>query len=329
MSKKGRRGAFTLVELLVVIAIIGVLVALLLPAVQAARESSRRTTCNNNLKQLGLAFQNHHDAFGFFPSGGWGWRWIIDPDLPTGKGQPGGWVGVVLPYIEQGNVLARGSGSNSAAKQTELTLVVQTPLNVFNCASRRPARPYMHLTPPRPYFNINQPQQAGRSDYAANAGSEGFGTTVAISTRYWDDGPTTAAGVDTYAWWGLNHNGVVYQRSQVRIAEVTDGTSSTYLAGEKSMNVDDYRSGRESGDDQNMYIGFDEDTLRWANAVVAQPGQDRKGATVATRGFGSAHPSGLNMAFCDGSVRMLQYTVDRSIHRALAGKGDGLAVNLE
>jgi prepilin-type N-terminal cleavage/methylation domain-containing protein len=95
-----RRG-FTLVELLVVIAIIGILVALLLPAVQAAREAARRTACKNHVRQLALASLVHEDAVGIFPSGGWGWNWVGDNDRGTGADQPGGWVFSLLPFIEE------------------------------------------------------------------------------------------------------------------------------------------------------------------------------------------------------------------------------------
>src|SRR3954453_2916900 len=94
---------FTLVELLVVIAIIGILVALLLPAIQAAREAARRTQCKNHLKQIAVACLNYESSQKAFPAGGWGFRWMGDPDRGMGRGQPGGWIFQVCSYLEEGD----------------------------------------------------------------------------------------------------------------------------------------------------------------------------------------------------------------------------------
>ena len=133
---RGRRG-FTLVEMLVVIAIIGVLVALLLPAVQMARESARRTQCQNNLKQIGIAFHTHHDSQGFLPSGGWGWFWVGDPDAGYGPKQPGGWVYNILPFIEQDSVHSLGTGETGRRRKPPSAKFSQTPLKSLNCPTRR------------------------------------------------------------------------------------------------------------------------------------------------------------------------------------------------
>jgi prepilin-type N-terminal cleavage/methylation domain-containing protein len=104
-----RKRAFTLVELLVVITIIGILIALLLPAVQAAREAARRMQCSNQIKQLSLGCINHESAHGFYPTGGWGFAWIGDPDSGFDDKQPGGWIYNLLPYIEQQAMRDKGS----------------------------------------------------------------------------------------------------------------------------------------------------------------------------------------------------------------------------
>ncbi len=165
---------FTLVELLVVIAIIGVLIALLLPAVQAARESARRTECVSHLKQLALATIMHHDQRKLFPSGGWGWRWTGDPDRGHGKSQPGGWAYQILPYIEQQATYDLGGGPNLAQKKKGSAQRISTPLSIFHCPTRRRAIAYPNVggswVSPPPLVSDPAPVVA-RSDYAANAGT--------------------------------------------------------------------------------------------------------------------------------------------------------------
>ena len=147
--------AFTLVELLVVIAIIGVLVGLLLPAVQAARESARCAQCQNHLKQLGLAVNNHAGVHGYMPTGGWGGGWVGDPDRGFGRQQPGGWVYSVLPFAEQQQLYDQGNGLPNADKRTALAkrdAVAGRPLQLPVAAPGQslPQRPQFHAAQWRP-----------------------------------------------------------------------------------------------------------------------------------------------------------------------------------
>ena len=142
VTRRIARPAFTLVELLVVIAIIGVLVALLLPAVQSAREAARRLQCKSHLKQLALGSLVHHDRQQFFPSGGWGRRWVCDPDRGFGRRQPGGWAYHILPFIEQEPLHTLGAGASDAEKRRLNAARIGTPLPIFYCPTRRPVGAY-------------------------------------------------------------------------------------------------------------------------------------------------------------------------------------------
>ena len=137
-------GGFTLVELLVVITIIGILIGMLLPAVNSARESSRNISCKNNLKQLGEAMSAHEEAQQQLPTGGWGWYWVGDPDRGFGNQQPGGWIYNLLPHTEQNALhdLGQYQSGNQSVKRAAIVEMVTTPLAFTNCPTRRRAALY-------------------------------------------------------------------------------------------------------------------------------------------------------------------------------------------
>jgi len=173
------------VELLVVIAIIGILVALLLPAVQAARESARALQCKNNMKQLSLACVTHVSAQGIFPSGGWGWAWAGDPDRGFGADQPGGVFYQLLPYLEQQNLHQLGSGLSNSQKMATSLEMVQTVIPGLTCPTRRQAGNYPLRPGYPPHVNTNLPVPSVgwfRSCYALNGG-----TVLAM----WGKGPSS------------------------------------------------------------------------------------------------------------------------------------------
>jgi prepilin-type N-terminal cleavage/methylation domain-containing protein len=346
-----RNRGFTLVELLVVIAIIGILIALLLPAIQAAREAARRSQCKNNLKQIGLASMAHLDTQKFYPTGGWGYRWMADPDMGFGMSQPGCWAYTILPYIDQRVIFNMGKGTPLAQKQAALAQVASLPAPFFNCPSRRDSSfsGFIHA----PDYPYNAPSLANngkgtRSDYAGNGG------TVLGNTAGPGDVGGDATKVD-YAQWARGNgfqscNGVVYSTSMIRVKQIPDGTSKTYLIGEKSTQprcylYSDPNNDLCPADNGTVFQGHDWDVIRWANGGTSLPASNANditpvkdvnafnaaGAPDSNFGignFGSAHASGCFFTMCDGSVQTISFAVDYKVHWKLTNRMDGMNVSL-
>jgi len=307
--------AFTLVELLAIIALVAVLVALLLPAVQMARESARRATCWNNLRQLGLAALLHCEAIGHYPSGGWGGSWTGDPNADYGQFQPGGWVFAVLDNIEERDIRLLGVNVVSpSAKRSAAAQAMSTLIPVINCPSRRAVGLYP-LSWPYAMANADISESVARSDYAMNAGDTGV-NSLGLDRQA---GPMSIDEANTtYPWPAGNiANGITYFRSTVRAKQVTDGASMTYLIGEKSMSIYDYEDGKSLGDRGFALIGYAPDTVRMTKK---SPVRDATGDNFTL--FGSAHPSACSFAFCDGSVREIAYDIDPEIHRSSGNRRD-------
>jgi prepilin-type N-terminal cleavage/methylation domain-containing protein len=314
---RSRSAGFTLVELLVVVAIVGVLAGLLLPAIQAAREAARRTQCANNLKQLALAALEHEHQLGYFPSGGWGNRWVGDSSQGFGKRQPGSWLFSILPFLEQANLRAIGSSLTGAAREAAIAKQNQILIPMINCPTRRPA--ITRFTTVDPY-NAAALALIVRCDYAANAGDFGNALMPGVS------GPTPAQ-VPTYNWDAAMRglSGVVFVRSELGPETIVDGLAHTLLVGEKNVEPQRYDDGQALNDNQGAYTGFN-----WDNQRVARASQPPAPDTIGSgdryySSFGSAHPDYWLAAFCDGHVASLSYDLGGALAGQFANRDDGLA----
>jgi len=320
---------FTLVELLVVIAIIGMLVGLLLPAVQQAREAARTMQCSNNLKNMGLAALNHESTTKAYPAGGWDYRWYGDPDAGFGAGQPGSWCYSILPYIEQNALFQLGQDGDvenvSSSQKQGAGQCASHALPLFNCPSRRPSKLYKINTT---VFNADKPAMGGKSDYAANVGA--YNNSVSSSNGY-GDYSTGRKAIKNKTWTHSKFTGVIYDCSEVSIGEIRDGTSNTYLVGEKYANPDNYEEA-PSNDDNGLFAGEDQDNARCAGNLpsnsVLPPRQDRKGYPGSIE-FGSVHAGAFGVVMCDGSVQRISYSVDGQAHMYLATRNDGEVARVE
>ena len=249
-----------------VITIIGLLVGLLLPAVQSAREAGRKSQCSNNCKQFALACLAHEEAQKYLPTGGWGSRRLGIASVAGvasggfGPTQPGGWIYNILPNLDQDPLW---NGTDATA--TKMLSLVQTPLPVLNCPSRRLCKVYPVAYPTSIPFGLpTSPPlpQVARSDYAMNGNykvggiyndNQGPSDLNSITPPP----PFISDGVTGQAWWAS-------------MASITDGPANTYLLGEKFIPSDHYTDGLDYGDNENAYIGSDRDTLR-TDATDSRP----------------------------------------------------------
>lgn len=331
---------FTLVELLVVIAIIGILVGLLLPAVQSAREAARQTQCKNNLKNVALAALNHESALGYFPASGWGFKWTGDPDKGYGASQPGGWAYDLLGYAEGTNLrdIGKGlSGTNSGPKYEALGVAKSIVFPLLYCPSRRPAVGYPAK---ETSYNGALPALIAKTDYAINGGTQaeilGTGPAIDCLNTYpdcsWDNAAETAL--------AENFDGISTYRSEVKISQITDGTTNTIMVAEKYMNPNQYDTGSGCADNNSIFQGNDWDTNRWIVGIAdgarrggpaiddtkrtqRMPRQDTPGFENCTRRLGSVHSAGFYTSLCDGSVRLITYDVDEWVYYSYGSRNDG------
>jgi len=308
------RSAFTLVELLVVIAIIGVLVGLLLPAVQAARESARRTQCANNLKQFGVAAQNYHAARGFFPPG-----WSEDTrDPPAARVNLLSWGAHLLPYLEQAPLYQRFDLTKKATDGTfggpvENIDLIATRLPAFRCPTDADS-PEFGTFAAYSEFNPAIPELAA-SNYVGSGS-----LCTACNFGYLTPGeiPATAGCPD-----GIT--GVLYRNSNTSIAHITDGTTQTFFAGER------YFSGGGYGPYWPSVPGVvSNKSACWASTVTANLRSLHQSTLPMINGheegFSSRHPSGVQVLLCDGSVRSLRDDIDIVTLASLIQINDGRVI---
>jgi prepilin-type N-terminal cleavage/methylation domain-containing protein/prepilin-type processing-associated H-X9-DG protein len=310
------RRAFTLIELLVVIAIIAVLIGLLLPAVQKVREAAARIQCQNNLKQLALAAHQYHDARGAFPNG-------VHPVETIGGRYVNGtcWEVELLPYFEQENLKNRWDytdfRNNVAGGRNATTAQV---LKVLLCPSDPLPDPvwFVDLNPQYPQYAYARGFY-GLSSYGGNAGKRSY--PISKVTR----------------------DGIFFQDSRIRMADVTDGASNTFLFGERSHRDPEYDHFASSDGPLAKYG-------KWAAVHATEGGSLRErllSAPVPINyqvppthvpgdgaldnrlcAYGSSHPGGANFAFVDGSVRFVSQSIPLATLQALSTRAGGEVVNI-
>lgn len=291
-----RRPAFTLVELLVVIAIIGVLVALLLPAVQAARESGRRTSCQNNIRQFGVACTNYHDTFNVLPTG------AMPAYTAVNRSNELGWQVLILPFIEQKGL--HSEFNFNAAGYTDAQNLNQSLflVNTYICPS---AVRLIYQTQYAAVESVNG-KPAYTTHYYGVMGPKGINPATGLPYMY------TVAGTTTTTMGNYARQGVLKVGEDCALQDVIDGTSNTFLVGELSwMDANVYRAWTRG-------TGGSLQVSSCKNVVYPINSQPYTANNFNDVSFGSQHPGGCHFVMCDGSVKFVTETVDMVVYRASA-----------
>lgn len=320
-----RRG-FTLVELLVVIAIIGVLIALLLPAVQQAREAARRMHCSNNLKQMGLALHNYHDVHGSFPAGYY--RHNNDASVSAFNGPGWGWGVMILPQIEENNRFdALNVNAQPASDNAAILPLSQAPLSAYRC----PSAPGGDLNESFP--NSSTAPAHGLSTYKGVFGDRN--TQASYSTSLPNCSYYAGSCVD-------GGNGVFSPNSKVKFRDITDGTSNTVMVGEvpygpngttnSSGTMIDYRGavwiGITSNGNSTAGVRSNVATIQTLRGIIASGATSKEYVINGTNSnaFGSHHAGGAQFVLADASARFIAETLDAAVVNRIATRNDGEVV---
>ena len=323
-SSSRQRGGFTLIELLVVIAIIAVLIGLLLPAVQKVRDAAALTQCKNNLKQIGLAVQMHAESMGAFPSGGKDWTSdrLMNGSTPADyTTQTWGWGYQILPYIEQDNLYRIAPGvlpADGTSGPLGDIAIASTPVKTYICPTLRGPTIF-------PYSQSGWSPTVGfraMTDYAGNAGTWGN-----------NNNPNPGGG----SFDGPFVPSANYSKKKVTNSTITDGTSTTLLAAEKNLNRDTAHYQSACNDDQGWTNGWDNDMIVFSQGgqLAASLGVDIStlpqpdGPASAPCGwiFGGPHDGGMNGVMCDGSVRVISFSISQAVFYRICSVNDGLTVD--